>query len=170
MDYRRKRFFGSFLVRQNLKEVLFQTGIMNTEVPQIFRLIRNLTIIERIFIMDKNLNDEKKQPKKNKKDEQLDQFRVDDSKESLTTNQGLKMAEDEFSLKAGERGPTLMEDFHFIEKIAHFDHEIEVDHNFDTTDAVLYDALYIVGGDDFADTFIQAVAKYRHYDRDVEDF
>ena len=117
MDYRRKRFFGSFLVRQNLKEVLFQTGIMNTEVPQIFRLIRNLTIIERIFTMDKNLNDEKKQPKKNKKDKQLDQFRVDDSKESLTTNQGLKMAEDEFSLKAGERGPTLMEDFHFREKL-----------------------------------------------------
>lgn len=73
--------------------------------------------------MDKNLNDEKKQPKKNKKDEQLDQFRVNDSKESLTTNQGLKMAEDEFSLKAGERGPTLMEDFHFREKITHFDHE-----------------------------------------------
>lgn len=60
---------------------------------------------------------------KNKKQEQLDQFRVDDSKESLTTNQGLKMSEDEFSLKAGNRGPTLMEDFHFREKITHFDHE-----------------------------------------------
>lgn len=60
---------------------------------------------------------------KNTKDEQLNQFRVDDTGQNLTTNQGLKMAEDEFSLKAGERGPTLMEDFHFREKITHFDHE-----------------------------------------------
>lgn len=57
------------------------------------------------------------------KDQQLETFRVDDTKGDLTTNQGLKMAEDEFSLKAGERGPTLMEDFHFREKITHFDHE-----------------------------------------------
>ncbi|ANU27339.1 catalase [Planococcus versutus] len=66
-----------------------------------------------------------KQPEvnKNSKDEQLEQYRVDDSGKSLTTNQGLKMAEDEFSLKAGERGPTLLEDFHFREKMTHFDHE-----------------------------------------------
>ncbi|WP_062104883.1 catalase [Bacillus niameyensis] len=57
------------------------------------------------------------------KNEQLDLFRVDDKGKKLTTNQGLKMAEDEFSLKAGERGPTLMEDFHFREKVTHFDHE-----------------------------------------------
>lgn len=60
---------------------------------------------------------------KNTKDEQLNQFRVDDTGKNLTTNQGLAMSEDEFSLKAGERGPTLMEDFHFREKITHFDHE-----------------------------------------------
>lgn len=59
----------------------------------------------------------------NSKDEQLEQYRVDDSGKKLTTNQGLKMSEDEFSLKAGERGPTLMEDFHFREKMTHFDHE-----------------------------------------------
>ena len=34
-----------------------------------------------------------------------------------------KIAEDEFSLKMGLRGPTLMEDFHFREKMTHFDHE-----------------------------------------------
>lgn len=61
--------------------------------------------------------------KGNKKDEQLELFRVDDKGKKLTTNQGLKMSEDEFSLKAGERGPTLMEDFHFREKMTHFDHE-----------------------------------------------
>ncbi|WP_018934137.1 catalase [Gracilibacillus lacisalsi] len=59
----------------------------------------------------------------NKKDHQLDQFRVDDKGKKLTTNQGLKVSEDEFSLKAGVRGPTLMEDFHFREKMTHFDHE-----------------------------------------------
>ncbi|MGP4059460.1 catalase [Halobacillus sp. H74] len=60
---------------------------------------------------------------KSKKDEQLEQYRVDDTDKHTTTNQGLKVSEDEFSLKAGERGPTLMEDFHFREKMTHFDHE-----------------------------------------------
>ena len=41
----------------------------------------------------------------------------------LTTNQGLRIAHDDDSLKAGERGPTLLEDFHFREKMMHFDHE-----------------------------------------------
>ena len=43
--------------------------------------------------------------------------------ERLTTNQGLQVADDQNSLKAGGRGPTLLEDFHFREKITHFDHE-----------------------------------------------
>lgn len=60
---------------------------------------------------------------KNKKKDQLDDYKVKDEGKALTTNQGLKMSEDEFSLKAGERGPTLMEDFHFREKLTHFDHE-----------------------------------------------
>lgn len=59
----------------------------------------------------------------NSKNEQLEQFRVNDEGKLMTTNQGLKVSEDEFSLKAGERGPTLMEDFHFREKMTHFDHE-----------------------------------------------
>jgi catalase len=59
----------------------------------------------------------------NSKNEQLEQFRVMDEGQKMTTNQGLKISEDEFSLKAGERGPTLMEDFHFREKMTHFDHE-----------------------------------------------
>ncbi|MFC3041176.1 catalase [Virgibacillus xinjiangensis] len=57
------------------------------------------------------------------KQEQLEQYKVDDSNKKLTTNQGLKVSNDELSLKAGERGPTLMEDFHFREKMTHFDHE-----------------------------------------------
>lgn len=59
----------------------------------------------------------------NSKNRQLEQFRTDDQGKALTTNQGLKVSEDELSLKAGERGPTIMEDFHFREKMTHFDHE-----------------------------------------------
>jgi catalase len=41
----------------------------------------------------------------------------------LTTQQGVPVADDQNSLKVGERGPTILEDFHFREKIFHFDHE-----------------------------------------------
>ena len=41
----------------------------------------------------------------------------------LTTNQGLPVADNQNSLKGGERGPTLLEDFILREKITHFDHE-----------------------------------------------
>ncbi|WP_375090801.1 catalase [Peribacillus sp. RS7] len=57
------------------------------------------------------------------KQRQLEQYRVDDNGKKMTTNQGLRISEDEHSLKAGTRGPTLMEDFHFREKMTHFDHE-----------------------------------------------
>ena len=57
------------------------------------------------------------------KDEQLAPFRVEHSGEKLTTNQGLPVSHTDDSLKAGARGPTLMEDFHFREKMTHFDHE-----------------------------------------------
>jgi catalase len=42
---------------------------------------------------------------------------------NLTTNQGVRVADNQNSLTAGERGPTLMEDFIFREKMTHFDHE-----------------------------------------------
>ena len=47
----------------------------------------------------------------------------DGAGEHLTTNQGLRINDDQNSLKSGERGPTLLEDFHFREKVTHFDHE-----------------------------------------------
>jgi catalase len=43
--------------------------------------------------------------------------------EFLTTAQGLRLPDTDHSLKAGARGPTLLEDFHLREKITHFDHE-----------------------------------------------
>lgn len=46
-----------------------------------------------------------------------------DGATALTTSQGVPVADDQNSLKQGARGPTLLEDFHFREKIFHFDHE-----------------------------------------------
>ncbi len=42
---------------------------------------------------------------------------------TLTTQQGAPVSDDQNSLKVGARGPTLLEDFHFREKLFHFDHE-----------------------------------------------
>jgi catalase len=68
--------------------------------------------------------DEKNQSmNENSKDQQLEQFRSGHDGEAMTTNQGVRVTDDEHSLKAGVRGPTLMEDFHFREKMTHFDHE-----------------------------------------------
>jgi hypothetical protein len=52
----------------------------------------------------------------------LNQFEVDDSNTFLTTDAGGPIQDSE-SLKAGLRGPTLLEDFIFRQKITHFDHE-----------------------------------------------
>src|SRR4051794_34008735 len=57
------------------------------------------------------------------KEQQLHQFQARPEDELLSTNQGVLIPHTDDSLKAGERGPTLMEDFHFREKITHFDHE-----------------------------------------------
>ncbi|OAL51962.1 heme-dependent catalase [Pyrenochaeta sp. DS3sAY3a] len=52
----------------------------------------------------------------------LTQFEIDDTDVYLTNAAGVPI-EDQESLSAGERGPTLLEDFIFREKIMHFDHE-----------------------------------------------
>ncbi|MGA8783898.1 MAG: catalase [Polaromonas sp.] len=56
------------------------------------------------------------------KQAQLEAFTVDTST-VLTSNQGLLIPDNHNSLKAGARGPTLLEDFILREKIMHFDHE-----------------------------------------------
>jgi len=43
--------------------------------------------------------------------------------DTLTTQHGIPVADDQNSLKVGPRGATLLEDFHFREKMFHFDHE-----------------------------------------------
>src|SRR6185503_14964252 len=60
---------------------------------------------------------------KNAKVESLAPAMADGTDEALTTNQGLPINDDQNSLKAGERGGTLLEDFVLREKITHFDHE-----------------------------------------------
>jgi catalase len=60
---------------------------------------------------------------KNKKIANLQQNTEDSTGQFLTTNQGVRINDDQNTLKAGERGPSLLEDFIFREKITHFDHE-----------------------------------------------
>ncbi|MGP3963617.1 catalase [Nonomuraea sp. 3N208] len=57
------------------------------------------------------------------KDRQLDAGRVPLDDRHMTTDQGIPVDDTDNSLKAGTRGPTLMEDFHFREKLTRFDHE-----------------------------------------------
>ncbi len=58
----------------------------------------------------------------NKKLQDLESNKVGNN-DYLTTNQGVRVNDDHNSLLGGERGPTLMEDFIFREKMTHFDHE-----------------------------------------------
>jgi len=62
-----------------------------------------------------NFQDEKQRDLSKNISDGTDQF--------LTTDQGVKINDDNNSLKAGERGPSLLEDFILREKITHFDHE-----------------------------------------------
>ena len=52
----------------------------------------------------------------------LSQFELNDSNSVMTSDVGGPIG-DQFSLKAGDRGSTLLEDFIFRQKIQHFDHE-----------------------------------------------
>ena len=59
----------------------------------------------------------------NPKQIQLAQHEERPDEQILTTDQGVRIISTDDSLKAGERGPTLIEDFHLREKIMRFDHE-----------------------------------------------
>src|SRR6188768_2297949 len=54
---------------------------------------------------------------------EVEAARTDATGAQLTTNFGQPIADNQNSLKAGLRGPTLLEDFILREKITHFDHE-----------------------------------------------
>ena len=59
----------------------------------------------------------------NAKTDDLQKNTEESAGEFLTTNQGVRINDNQNSLKAGERGATLLEDFILREKITHFDHE-----------------------------------------------
>ena len=59
----------------------------------------------------------------NPKAADLAMHKEDPAGQVLTTNQGVRVNDNQNTLKAGERGPSLLEDFHFREKMTHFDHE-----------------------------------------------
>jgi len=59
----------------------------------------------------------------NEKLQTLEAFRSDATGQALRTNQGVKVSDNQNTLKAGARGPSLLEDFIMREKITHFDHE-----------------------------------------------
>ena len=59
----------------------------------------------------------------NDKTDQLVDFINDSTDETMTSNQGTAIRDDQNSLRAGMRGPTLLEDHFLREKIMHFDHE-----------------------------------------------
>src|SRR3977135_489143 len=70
----------------------------------------------------KNQNSNKQKDQNGKMDD-LDVFREEPEGQFLTTDQGLRINDDQNSLKARPRGPSLLEDFILREKITHFDHE-----------------------------------------------
>ena len=61
--------------------------------------------------------------KSNKKLDSISENIQSGDQKPMTTNQGLKINDANNTLKAGERGPSLLEDFILREKITHFDHE-----------------------------------------------
>src|SRR5687768_4727800 len=65
----------------------------------------------------------KKNTNVSKKQIDLDMNKEVGADQFLTTNQGVRVNDNQNSLKAGDRGATLLEDFIMREKITHFDHE-----------------------------------------------
>lgn len=59
----------------------------------------------------------------NDKTRQMNAFRSNAEGSALTSGEGLKISDNQNTLKAGERGPSLMQDFLFSEKLAHFGRE-----------------------------------------------
>ncbi len=64
-----------------------------------------------------------KEKETNKKANQLQDHVVDNTDKKLTTNDGVYLHDNNNTLKAGERGPSLLEDFIYQDKMAHFDRE-----------------------------------------------
>ena len=64
-----------------------------------------------------------REPEENKKIRQLEKFYRDNEGKPMTTDEAVKISDDENTLSAGDRGPQLLEDFIYREKLSHFDRE-----------------------------------------------
>jgi catalase len=74
-----------------------------------------------IFVSQQNMSHQNK-ANETAKNQNLEQYRVE-AGDRLTTDTGVKLDDTDNTLKAGERGPTIHEDFQFQEKLAAFDRE-----------------------------------------------
>lgn len=91
--------------------------------PQIYLpLLVGTTIAANCPFMGGNLAERDDSDATQATEEYLAQFKLDDSNAYLTTDWGTPI-DDQASLKAGLRGPTLLEDFSFRQKLQRFDHE-----------------------------------------------
>ena len=70
--------------------------------------------------MDEKTSRDQKPVSDNIKQRQLDQFRISNKGKPLTTKPGVKVSNDSEILKAGVRGPSLIEDYYYFEKMSHF--------------------------------------------------
>ena len=61
--------------------------------------------------------------RENSKTKQLQQYRVKNTGQQMTSDAGLKVANNQWSLRAGSRGPLLFQDTHFYKKQSHFHRE-----------------------------------------------
>src|SRR5690625_6902108 len=61
-----------------------------------------------------------RKPIQNAKQEQLDQYSIQNAGKPMTTNEGRKISNDQDQLKVGPRGPSLREDRYYLEKMTHF--------------------------------------------------
>ncbi|MFD1850649.1 catalase [Oceanobacillus bengalensis] len=70
--------------------------------------------------MDEKSSRHQKHGSIDKKQEQLNQSRIQNTGKPMTTSQGRKISNDSETLKAGVRGPSLHQDWHYFEKMTHF--------------------------------------------------
>ena len=73
--------------------------------------------------MDEKSSGNNRQMGQNAKQEQLNQYRISNIGEPMTTQEGKKRSQDQDQLKAGVRGPSLRQDYEFFEKMSHFAQE-----------------------------------------------
>ena len=111
--------FGEHKLKENGRESALQPPTGTTAEPSSPDVVAST-------LSEKNESDKvgtQATPGENATIASLDRVRADGSGQPLTTNQGMRIADNQHSLKAGLRGPALLEDFILREKITHFDHE-----------------------------------------------